>query len=100
MPKKKKKKSKVRKKKSKIRKKTSKKVKRRSKVRKRSSKKPKKRIKAKKENENTPPEVIIKTKPEWVKSSLANKSKYQQKYSQSIKAMTNFGGKREKELLG
>ena len=79
MPKKKKKKSKVRKKKSKVRKKTSKKVKRRSKARKKSSKKPKKRIKAKKENGNTPPEVVIKTKPEWVKSGLANKSKYQQK---------------------
>ena len=87
MPKKKKKKSKVRKKKSKIRKKTSKKVKKKSKVRKRSyKKKQEKRIKAKKENGNTPPEVIIKTKPEWVKSSLANKSKYQQKYSQSIKS--------------
>ena len=83
MPKK-KKKSKVRKKKSKVRKKTSKKVKRRSKVRKRSSKK----IKAKKESGNTPPEVVIKTKPEWVKSSLANKSKYQQKYSQSIKSLS------------
>ena len=85
MPKKKKKKSKVRKKRTKARKKTSKKVKKKSKVRKKTSKKVKKRIKAKKENGNTPPEVIIKTKPEWVKTSLANKSKYQQKYSQSIK---------------
>ncbi len=49
------------------------------------SKKVKKRIKAKKENGNTPPEVIIKTKPEWVKSSLANKSKYQQKSNQNLK---------------
>ena len=68
MPKKKKKKSKVRKKKSKVRKKTSKKVKRKSKVRKRPSKKVKKRIKAKKENGSIPPEVVIKTKPEWVKT--------------------------------
>ena len=98
MPKKKKKKSKVRKKKSKVRKKTSKKVKRRSKVRKRSSKKPKKRIKAKKENGNTPPEVVIKTKPEWVKSSLANKSKYQQKYSQSIKSNDEFWRKEGKRI--
>ena len=98
MPKKKKKKSKVRKKKSKVRKKTSKKVKRRSKVRKRSSKKTKKRIKAKKENGNTPPEVIIKTKPEWVKSSLANKSKYQQKYSQSIKSNDEFWRKEGKRI--
>jgi len=98
MPKKKKKKSKVRKKKSKVRKKTSKKVKRRSKVRKKSSKKPKKRIKAKKENGNTPPEVVIKTKPEWVKSSLANKSKYQQKYSQSIKSNDEFWRKEGKRI--
>ena len=100
MPKKKKKKSKVRKKNSKVRKKTSKKVNRRSKVRKKSSKKVKKRIKVNKENGNTPPEVIIKTKPEWIKSSLANKSKYQQKYSQSIKSNDDFWRKREKELLG
>ena len=98
MPKKKKKKSKVRKKKSKVRKKTSKKVKRRSKVRKKSSKRIKKRIKAKKENENTPPEVIIKTKPEWIKSSLANKSKYQQKYSQSIKSNDEFWRKEGKRI--
>ena len=98
MPKKKKKKSKVRKKKSKVRKKTSKKVKRKSKVRKRSSKKPKKRTKAKKENGNTPPEVVIKTKPEWVKSSLANKSKYQQKYSQSIKSNDEFWRKEGKRI--
>ena len=92
MPKKKKKKSKVRKKKSKVRKKTSKKVKRRSKVRKKSSKK------AKKENGNTPPEVVIKTKPEWVKSGLANKSKYQQKYSQSIKSNDEFWRKEGKRI--
>ena len=74
MPKKKKKKSKVRKKRSKVRKKTSKRIKKKSKVRKKISKKVKKKAKAKKENGNTPPEVVIKTKPEWVKSSLANKS--------------------------
>ena len=91
-------KSKVRKKKSKVRKKTSKRVKRRSKVRKKSSKKINKRIKAKKENGNTPPEVIIKTKPEWIKSSLANKSKYQQKYSQSIKSNDEFWRKEGKRI--
>ena len=98
MPKKKKKKSKVRKKKSKVRKKTSKKVKKKSKIRKKSSKKIKKRIKAKKENGNTPPEVVIKTKPEWIKSSLANKSKYQQKYSQSIKSNDEFWRKEGKRI--
>ena len=98
MPKKKKKKRKVGKKRSKVRKKTLKKVKKKSKVRKKSSKKIKKRAKAKKENENTPPEVVIKTKPEWIKSSLANKSKYQQKYSQSIKSNDEFWRKEGKRI--
>ncbi len=35
-------------------------------------------------------ELIIKTKPEWVKSALANKAKYQKKYSDSIKKNDNF----------
>mgnify|MGYP003323890449 CR=1 FL=1 len=30
-------------------------------------------------------ELIIKTKPEWVKGALVNKAKYQKKYSDSIK---------------
>ena len=30
-------------------------------------------------------ELIIKTKPEWVKSALVNKAKYQKKYSESLK---------------
>ena len=98
MPKKKKKKSKVRKKRTKVRKKTSKKVKKRSKVRKKSYKKIKKRSKAKKENGNAPPEIVIKTKPEWIKSSLANKSKYQQKYSQSIKSNDEFWRKEGKRI--
>jgi len=97
MPKNKKKKSKVRKKRSKVRKKTSKKVKKKSKARKKTSKKVK-RNKANKENGNTPPEVIIKTKPEWIKSSLANKSKYQQKYSQSIKSNDEFWRKEGKRI--
>ena len=98
MPKKKKKKSKVRKKRTKVRKKTSKKVKKRSKVRKKSSKKVKKRSKAIKENGSAPPEIVIKTKPEWIKSSLANKSKYQQKYSQSIKSNDEFWRKEGKRI--
>ena len=98
MPKKKKKKSKVRKKRTKVRKKTSKKVKKRSKVRKKSPKKVKKRSKAIKENGSAPPEIVIKTKPEWIKSSLANKSKYQQKYSQSIKSNDEFWRKEGKRI--
>jgi len=84
MPKKKKKKSKVKKKKSRIKRKTSKKV--------------KKKFKSKKENGNSTPEVVIKTKPEWIKSSLANKIKYQQKYSQSIKSNDEFWRKEGKRI--
>jgi len=35
-------------------------------------------------------ELIIKTKPEWVKSALVNKTKYQKKYSDSIKNNNDF----------
>ena len=35
-------------------------------------------------------ELIIKTKPEWVKSALVNKAKYQKKYSDSIKNNNDF----------
>ena len=78
MPKKKKKaKSK---KKTKVRKKTA--VKKKAKVKRKKSKKILKR------SEKPNPELVIKTKPEWIKSSLANKSKYEQKYSQSIKNLS------------
>ena len=35
-------------------------------------------------------ELIFKTKPEWVKSALVNKAKYQKKYSDSIKNNNDF----------
>ena len=35
-------------------------------------------------------ELIIKTKPEWVKNALVNKAKYQKKYSGSIKNNNDF----------
>jgi len=35
-------------------------------------------------------ELIIKTKPEWVKNALVNKAKYQKKYSDSIKNNNDF----------
>ena len=70
---------KKKKKKSRVKKKSSKKVKKKTKVKK-VSKKIKKRKKSKKktkkDNDSSPPEIVIKTKPEWVKASLANKSKY------------------------
>jgi len=80
------------KKKNKVRKKTSKKVKRKNKVRKKTSKK------VKKENGSPTPEIVIKTKPEWIKSSLANKSKYQLKYSHSIKNNDDFWKKEGKRI--
>ena len=88
MPKKKKKtKSK---KKTKVRKKTA--VKKKTKVKRKKSKKNLKK------SEKPTPELIIKTKPEWIKSSLANKSKYEQKYSQSIKNNDEFWKKEGKRI--
>ena len=88
MPKKKKKaKSK---KKTKVRKKTA--VKKKTKVGRKKSKK------ILKQSEKANQELVIKTKPEWIKSSLANKSKYEQKYSQSIKNNDEFWKKEGKRI--
>ena len=43
-------------------------------------------------------ELIFKTKPEWVKSALVNKSKYQKKYSDSIKNNNEFWKKEGKRI--
>ena len=43
---------------------------------------------------------VIKTKPEWVKRSLANKSQYQKKYSESIKNNNLFWKKEGKRKIG
>jgi acetyl-CoA synthetase len=61
------------KKKTKVKKKVTKKVTKKTKV--------KKKVVSKVTKESSK-ELIIKTKPQWVKSSLATKSKYQDKYSQ------------------
>ena len=89
---------KKKKKNTKKRKKISKKLKNKSEIKKKSSKKIKKKIKVQKQEANQVSEVIIKTKPEWIKSSLANKSKYQQKYSQSIKSNDEFWRKEGKRI--
>ena len=47
-------------------------------------KKVSKKNKIKKEIKLSTPQLVNKTKPEWIKSSLANKKKYQEKYSHSI----------------
>jgi acetyl-CoA synthetase len=69
------------KKKTKVKKKVAKKVIKKSKV--------KKKFNSKVFKENSK-ELIIKTKPQWIKSSLATKSKYRDKYSKSIKNNDEF----------
>ncbi len=89
---------KKKKKNTKKRKKIFKKSKNKSNIKKKSSKKIKRKIKVQKEQPDHVSEIIIKTKPEWIKSSLANKSKYQQKYSQSIKSNDEFWRKEGKRI--
>ena len=91
------------KKKTKVKKKVTKKVTKKTKVRKKSSKKVKKKTKLKKKivseitNENSK-ELIIKTKPQWVKNSLATKIKYRDKYLKSIKNNDEFWRKEGKRI--
>ena len=95
MPKK--KKSKKKKNKKTKKKKSSKKrrkIKRASKNKKSIAKRPKK-----KNIDKTPSnDQVIKTKPEWVKRSLANKAQYQKKYSDSIKNNNSFWKKEGKRI--
>ena len=42
--------------------------------------------------------LILKTKPEWIKSALVNKTKYQKKYSDSIKNNNEFWKKEGKRI--
>ena len=77
------------KKKTKVKKKVVKKVTKKTKV--------KKKIISKVVKDNSK-ELIIKTKPQWVKNSLASKSKYQDKYSKSIKNNDEFWRKEGKRI--
>jgi len=77
------------KKKTKVKKKVAKKVIKKTKV--------KKKIISKVVKDNSK-ELIIKTKPQWVKNSLASKSKYQDKYSKSIKNNDEFWRKEGKRI--
>ncbi len=92
------------KKKSKNRKKAKKKTKRKFKKK---SPKNKKIIKRKslsnkknqkKRESSSVSELIIKTKPEWVKSGLANKAQYLKKYNESIKNNNAFWKKEGKRI--
>ncbi|MDB3941979.1 acetate--CoA ligase [Candidatus Pelagibacter sp.] len=47
---------------------------------------------------NNSKELVIKTKPQWIKSSLATKSKYQDKYNKSIKNNDEFWRKEGKRI--
>ena len=101
------------KRKSKIKKKFPKKIKGRIKAKKKFSKKRKvvkktnkKKPKSKKslkktvkiKKVSTSQELIFKTKPEWIKSGLANKSQYQNKYNESIKNNNSFWKKEGKRI--
>ena len=77
------------KKKTKVKKKVSKKVTKKSKAKKKAT------SKVVKESSK---ELIIKTKPQWIKSSLATKSKYQDMYSKSIKNNDEFWRKEGKRI--
>jgi acetyl-CoA synthetase len=80
-------------------KKTKTKVKKKS-VKKKTKKSVKKKIikVSKKNKSNNSAELVIKTKPEWIKSSLANKSTYQKKYNDSIKNNDGFWKKEGKRI--
>ena len=91
MPKKKKTKRKV---KNKSNKKKNKKIK----IRKFKKKKNNNKKVSKKNKTNDPTELIIKTRPEWVKASLANKSSYIKKYNESIKNNNDFWKKEGKRI--
>jgi acetyl-CoA synthetase len=79
------------------------KKKKKTKVKKKVAKKVTKKTKAKKKAiskviKESSKELIIKTKPQWIKSSLATKSKYEDKYSKSIKNNDEFWRKEGKRI--
>ena len=79
------------------------KKKKKTKVKKRVTKKVTKKTKVKKKTiskvaKDDSKELVIKTKPQWIKSSLATKSKYQDKYNKSIKNNDEFWRKEGKRI--
>ena len=70
--------------------------KKKTKVKKVKSKKIK--IKTSKTVSSKEQEIIIKTKPQWLKSSLASKDQYKKKYSDSIKNNDEFWKKEGKRI--
>ena len=55
-----------------------------------------KKIRFKKSAESVAPQLVIKTKPEWIKDGLATKANYKKKYDQSIKNNDEFWRKEGK----
>ena len=51
-----------------------------------------------KKNTSSNQELIFKTKPEWVKNAIVNKSQYQKKYNESIKNNNAFWKKEGKRI--
>ena len=89
------------KRKSKIKKRKKPLKKRRVKVKRKTSKRKrivKKNIENTKDKKNSSNELIFKTKQEWIKNSLANKSQYQNKYNESIKNNNAFWKKEGKRI--
>jgi len=86
------------KKKNKVKKKTSKRKKFRNNKKKIIKKNSSNKKKIKKNKESSSQELIFKTKPEWVKSSLANKIQYQNRYNDSIKNNNSFWKKEGKRI--
>ena len=82
--------------------KTKRKVSKKPKTKRKVSKKPgpKKKFLNKKKNTqiSSERELIFKTKPEWIKNSLVNKTKYQNKYLDSIKNNNEFWKKEGKRI--
>ena len=95
MPKKKKSKKKKTKK---TKKKKSSKKRRKIKIASRAKRTPAKKFKKINKDKTSSNDQVIKTKPEWVKRSLANKAQYQKKYSDSIKNNNSFWKKEGKRI--
>jgi acetyl-CoA synthetase len=79
------------------------KKKKKTKVKKKVAKNVTKKTKVKKKviskvTKNSSKEIIIKTKPQWIKSSLATKIAYRDKYSESIKNNDEFWRKEGKRI--
>ena len=69
-----------------------------SKKRKVIKRKPKNKKSKEFKNDSSSQELVFKTRPEWVKSGLANKSQYQNKYNESIKNNNAFWKKEGKRI--